>query len=107
LPLSSPISWLPAGVPQQCAPNTASFLPVSPFFVAPQAAGRQLVFLANVDPVDAVRALHGLDPETTLVVIVRWGVGALVVGWGACAWKRVCEAMNGLDPETTLVLVVR
>ncbi|KAL4426849.1 hypothetical protein ABPG77_006635 [Micractinium sp. CCAP 211/92] len=35
-----------------------------------QAAGRQLVFLANVDPVDAVRALHSLDPETTLVVIV-------------------------------------
>lgn len=37
-----------------------------------QAAGRQLSFLANVDPVDAVRALGGLDPETTLVVIVRW-----------------------------------
>ena len=35
-----------------------------------QAAGRQLSFLANVDPVDAVRALRGLDPEATLVVIV-------------------------------------
>ena len=40
-----------------------------------QATGRQLTFLANVDPVDAVRALHGLDPETTLVVIVRCGQG--------------------------------
>lgn len=34
------------------------------------AAGRTLAFLANVDPVDAVHALHSLDPETTLVVIV-------------------------------------
>lgn len=34
------------------------------------AAGRSLVFLANVDPVDAVTALHGLDPETTLAIIV-------------------------------------
>ena len=33
-------------------------------------AGRKLTFLANVDPVDAVDALHGLDPETTLAVIV-------------------------------------
>ncbi|KAI3433502.1 hypothetical protein D9Q98_003314 [Chlorella vulgaris] len=35
-----------------------------------QAEGRQLTFLANVDPVDAVRALHALDPATTLAVIV-------------------------------------
>lgn len=35
-----------------------------------EAAGRKLEFLANVDPVDAVNALHGLNPETTLVVIV-------------------------------------
>jgi glucose-6-phosphate isomerase len=34
------------------------------------AAGRTLRFLANVDPVDSARALEGLDPETTLVVIV-------------------------------------
>ncbi|CAK4192704.1 unnamed protein product [Aphanomyces euteiches] len=34
------------------------------------AAGRSLRFLANVDPVDAARAIEGLDPETTLVVIV-------------------------------------
>jgi glucose-6-phosphate isomerase len=35
-----------------------------------QASGRHLTFLANVDPVDAVRALQGLDPETTLAIIV-------------------------------------
>jgi glucose-6-phosphate isomerase len=34
------------------------------------AAGRTLRFLANVDPVDAARALHGLDPATTLAVVV-------------------------------------
>ena len=34
------------------------------------AQGRQLRFLANVDPVDVARALNGLDPETTLVVVV-------------------------------------
>jgi len=32
--------------------------------------GRTLKFLANVDPVDFIRATKGLDPETTLVVIV-------------------------------------
>lgn len=34
------------------------------------ADGRTLRFLANVDPVDIARALAGLDPETTLVIIV-------------------------------------
>ncbi len=37
---------------------------------AAAANGRQLRFLANVDPVDVARALHGLDPETTLCVVV-------------------------------------
>lgn len=35
-----------------------------------QAKGRQLRFLANVDPVDVARALNGLRQETTLVVVV-------------------------------------
>ncbi|KAK9786064.1 hypothetical protein WJX73_005394 [Symbiochloris irregularis] len=34
------------------------------------AYGRNLRFLANVDPVDVARALNGLRPETTLVVVV-------------------------------------
>mmetsp|Transcript_9972 Transcript_9972/g.15051 ORF Transcript_9972/g.15051 Transcript_9972/m.15051 type:complete len:562 (-) Transcript_9972:155-1840(-) len=33
-------------------------------------AGRQLHFLANVDPVDVSRAISGMDPEETLVVVV-------------------------------------
>ncbi|CAE7844845.1 unnamed protein product, partial [Symbiodinium sp. KB8] len=37
---------------------------------AAAAAGRSLRFLANVDPVDVARALEGLDPATTLVVVV-------------------------------------
>lgn len=34
------------------------------------AKGRSCRFLANVDPVDVSRALEGLDPETTLCIIV-------------------------------------
>jgi glucose-6-phosphate isomerase len=33
------------------------------------ASGRRLRFLANVDPVDVARAMEGLNPETTLVII--------------------------------------
>ncbi|KDP38492.1 hypothetical protein JCGZ_04417 [Jatropha curcas] len=34
------------------------------------AKGRQLRFLANVDPIDVARNIAGLHPETTLVVVV-------------------------------------
>lgn len=34
------------------------------------ATGRQLRFLANVDPIDVARNIAGLKPETTLVVVV-------------------------------------
>lgn len=34
------------------------------------ASGRKLRFLANVDPIDVDRALEGLNPETTLVVVI-------------------------------------
>ena len=37
---------------------------------AKAAEGRQLKFLANVDPVDMYRCFEGVDPERTLVVIV-------------------------------------
>ncbi len=37
---------------------------------ARSAEGRRLRFLANVDPIDAHRALDGLSPETTLVVVI-------------------------------------
>ncbi|KAF3321603.1 glucose-6-phosphate isomerase, cytosolic [Carex littledalei] len=37
---------------------------------AEYAKGRQLRFLANVDPVDVARSIKDLDPETTLVVVV-------------------------------------
>jgi glucose-6-phosphate isomerase len=34
------------------------------------ASGRQLRFLANVDPIDVRRALDGVDPETALVIVI-------------------------------------
>ena len=34
------------------------------------AQGRRLRFLANVDPVGVTRALEGLNPETTLVIVI-------------------------------------
>lgn len=37
---------------------------------AARAFGRQVRFLANVDPVDVARALNGFDQEETLVVVV-------------------------------------
>ena len=37
---------------------------------ASMSQGRQLRFLANVDPVDVARALHQLNQETTMVVII-------------------------------------
>lgn len=37
---------------------------------ATAASGRHLRFLANVDPVDAARAREGLNPETTLVLVI-------------------------------------
>ncbi|KAK9866033.1 hypothetical protein WJX84_007669 [Apatococcus fuscideae] len=37
---------------------------------AHEAGGRQLRFLANVDPVDVARALNGLSQETTMVIVV-------------------------------------
>lgn len=35
-----------------------------------QAEGRTLRFLANVDPVDVLRATEGLNPEETLIIII-------------------------------------
>lgn len=37
---------------------------------AKAAKGRRLRFLANVDPIDVSRALDGLEPATTLVVVI-------------------------------------
>jgi glucose-6-phosphate isomerase len=37
---------------------------------AEAAKGRQLRFLANVDPIDVKRALQGLNAETTLVIVI-------------------------------------
>lgn len=86
-----------------------------------QAAGRRLRFLANVDPVDVAKALNGLSPETTLVVVISktftttetmlnartvraWLVDQL--GEGAVASHMVAVSTNlklvaqfGIDPQ--------
>jgi glucose-6-phosphate isomerase len=88
---------------------------------AKAAAGRRLRFLANVDPIDVSRALDGLNPETTLVVVVsktfttaetmlnaktcrKWLVDAL--GQTAVAKHMVAVSTNldavaefGIDPK--------
>lgn len=85
------------------------------------AAGRRLRFLANVDPIDVARATEGLDPETTLVVVIsktfttaetmlnaltirQWLVAAL--GEAAVAQHMVAVSTNldavakfGIDPK--------
>jgi len=37
---------------------------------ANESKGRTLRFLAQVDPVDVARALNGLDPATTMAIVV-------------------------------------
>jgi glucose-6-phosphate isomerase len=88
---------------------------------AEAARGRRLRFLANVDPTDVHRALDGLNPETTLVVVVsktfttaetmlnartlkRWLMDAL--GESAVAKHMVAVSTNteavkafGIDPQ--------
>ena len=88
---------------------------------AEEARGRQLRFLANVDPVDVARSLNGLDQETTLVVVIsktfttsetmlnartvrQWIVSAL--GEEAVSKHMVAVSTNlklvqkfGIDPE--------
>ena len=60
------------------------------------AAGRRLRFLANVDPVDLARALEGLDPETTLVIICSKTFTTAETMLNARTVKRVFEkAMGG------------
>lgn len=76
------------------------------------AAGRRLRFLANVDPVDVRRALDGLSPESTLVVVVsktfttaetmlnartvrQWLLDAL--GSAACLAKHVVACSTAVD----------
>lgn len=60
------------------------------------ASGRRLRFLANVDPVDLARALEGLDPETTLVIICSKTFTTAETMLNARTVKRVFEkAMEG------------
>ena len=88
---------------------------------AAEAQGRELRFLANVDPVGVARAVEGLHPETTLGIVIsktfttretmlnartlrRWFVSALgeqAVGrhMVACSTNLKDVKAFGIDPE--------
>nr|BAA08149.1 phosphoglucose isomerase (Pgi-b) [Oryza sativa] len=89
---------------------------------AESAKGRQLRFLANVDPVDVARSIKDLDPETTLVVVVsktfttaetmlnartlQWSGLSLLLGPDAVAKHMIAVSTNlelvekfGIDPK--------
>lgn len=59
---------------------------------AKEAKGRKLRFLANVDPVDLARALEGLNPETTLVIICSKTFTTAETMLNARTVKRIFEA---------------
>ncbi len=65
------------------------------------AAGtRVLRFLANVDPTDAARAFEGLDPETTLVVVVSktfTTAETMLNARSAREWLLRCLQPSGAD----------
>ena len=66
------------------------------------AKGRTLRFLANVDPVDSARALEGLDPETTLVVIVSktfTTAETMLNARTVKAWLLGSKALSKKSPE--------
>jgi glucose-6-phosphate isomerase len=67
------------------------------------AKGRTLRFLANVDPVDVSRALAGLNPEQTLVVIVSKTFTTAETMLNARTVKNwLLTSLSGADPVTVI-----
>ncbi|XP_076949761.1 glucose-6-phosphate isomerase, cytosolic 1-like [Bidens hawaiensis] len=60
------------------------------------AGGRQLRFLANVDPVDVARNISGLNPETTLVVVSKTftTAGRMLNAWTLREWISSAPLMS-------------
>lgn len=70
-----------------------------------QANGRRLRFLANVDPVDVAKALHELDPETTLVVVISktfTTTETMLNARTVRTWLTTELAQLGYKPEDTV-----
>ncbi|KAL5704840.1 glucose-6-phosphate isomerase [Ranunculus cassubicifolius] len=61
------------------------------------AKGRQLRFLANVDPIDVARNITGLNPETTLVVVVSKTFTTAETMLNACTLREWIT--SALGPE--------
>ena len=69
-----------------------------------QARGRQLKFLANVDPVDVYRAIDGLDPETTMVIVVSKTFTTAETMMNARTLKKwLIDTLNGIASEENIV----
>lgn len=67
------------------------------------ARGRTLRFLANVDPIDVARALTGLDPETTLVVVVSKTFTTAETMLNAKTVKNwLLNGIAGVEPEAII-----
>jgi glucose-6-phosphate isomerase len=70
-----------------------------------EAQGRRLRFLANVDPVDVAKALHELDPETTLVVVISktfTTTETMLNARTVRTWLTTELAQLGYKPEDTV-----
>lgn len=65
------------------------------------AAGRNLHFLANVDPVDFARAVEGFDPERTLVIVVSKTFTTAETMLNARTVKAWLTQALGTDPAVT------
>ena len=63
-------------------------------------AGRTLKFLANVDPIDFFRATEGLDPESTLFVIVSktFTTAETMLNARTCR-NHILKHFKNLDPN--------
>ncbi len=72
---------------------------------AVEAKGRTLRFLANVDPVDVSRALNGLEPEATLVIVVSktfTTAETMLNARTVRSWLEKAAGANGWDVAETL-----
>ncbi|KAL8143823.1 hypothetical protein V2J09_016855 [Rumex salicifolius] len=68
------------------------------------AKGRQLRFLANVDPIDVARNITGLNPETTLVVVVSKTFTTAETMLNARTLKEWILSSLGLDLDLTCIV---
>ena len=71
------------------------------------AEGRTLRFLANVDPIDVARATEGLDPSTTLVIVISKTFTTAETMLNARTLKKwLVDGVKALDATQTEAAIV-